>query len=39
LPVAERISERCLALPMYPELTDAQVRAVADALRQAITTG
>jgi len=24
---------------MYPELTDAQVRAVADALRQAITTG
>jgi dTDP-4-amino-4,6-dideoxygalactose transaminase len=36
LPVAERISERCLALPMYPELADDQVETVARALRQAI---
>jgi len=35
-PVAERLCERCLSLPMYPELTDDQIRAVAVALRTAV---
>jgi dTDP-4-amino-4,6-dideoxygalactose transaminase len=28
MPVAERVSSRCLSLPMYPELTDEQVEYV-----------
>jgi dTDP-4-amino-4,6-dideoxygalactose transaminase len=31
-PVAERASQRILALPIYPHLTDAQVERVADAV-------
>ncbi len=34
-PVTERLCERCLSLPMYPELTDEQINAVAEALRAA----
>ena len=34
-PVAERLCERCLSLPIYPELADDQVRAVVAALRSA----
>ena len=30
-PVAERLSRECLALPMFPELTPTQIRAVASA--------
>lgn len=33
LPVAERLCERCLSLPMYPELSDEQIDAVVSALR------
>jgi dTDP-4-amino-4,6-dideoxygalactose transaminase len=33
--VSERLSERCLSLPIYPELTDEQMQAVAAALRAA----
>jgi dTDP-4-amino-4,6-dideoxygalactose transaminase len=32
-PVAETVMGRCLSLPLYPELTEEQVRQVADALR------
>jgi dTDP-4-amino-4,6-dideoxygalactose transaminase len=32
LPVAERAAETCLSLPVYPELSDDQVRAVVEAL-------
>jgi dTDP-4-amino-4,6-dideoxygalactose transaminase len=32
LPLAERLCERCLSLPMYPELTHEQVDAVVRAL-------
>lgn len=32
-PVAERQAERILSLPVYPELTGAQLQAVADAIR------
>lgn len=35
LPVAERLSQRCLSLPIFPELTDAQIESVAEALRAA----
>jgi dTDP-4-amino-4,6-dideoxygalactose transaminase len=32
-PVAERAARECLSLPIYPELTDAQIDHVADAIR------
>jgi dTDP-4-amino-4,6-dideoxygalactose transaminase len=35
LPVTEALCQQCLSLPMYPELTDAQLVAVAAALRSA----
>jgi len=34
-PVSERLANRCLSLPMYPELTDVQLQFVVDTLRQA----
>jgi dTDP-4-amino-4,6-dideoxygalactose transaminase len=34
-PVTDRLSERCLSLPIYPEMTDAQQDAVVAALRAA----
>ena len=34
LPVTERLCERVLSLPLFAELTDAQQRAVADAIQQ-----
>ncbi len=33
LPVTERVAQDILSLPMFPELTDAQVGRVADAIR------
>ena len=33
LPIAERLCERCLSLPMYPELSDEQIEAVVKALK------
>lgn len=35
-PVAERAARRILSLPMFPHITAAQQRRVADALRQAV---
>src|SRR5262245_15731037 len=35
-PVTERAAERMLSLPMYPELTDAQVDYVSDAIEETI---
>jgi dTDP-4-amino-4,6-dideoxygalactose transaminase len=35
-PVAEMLMERCLSLPMYPELTAAQVEHTAAALREVL---
>jgi dTDP-4-amino-4,6-dideoxygalactose transaminase len=35
LPVTERFCERCLSIPLYPELTDDQLRAVTTVLRSA----
>ena len=33
LPVAERVADQCLSLPMYPGITSEQVARVADAIR------
>lgn len=38
LAVAERAAAEVLSLPMYPELTDAQVLSVVDAVRKAISS-
>src|SRR2546427_11954533 len=34
LPVTERAAAHCLSLPMFPEMTEAQVGRVADAVRR-----
>lgn len=36
LPVAERAAQEVLSLPMYPELTEDQVRSVADAVKRSM---
>ena len=33
-PVAEKAARECLSLPIYPELTDAQVERIAEVIRQ-----
>jgi dTDP-4-amino-4,6-dideoxygalactose transaminase len=38
-PVAERCSERMLALPIYPEMTGAQIEEVLDAVRRIVKGG
>lgn len=35
-PVSEQLAERCVSLPMYPDLTDAQVADVSQSLRKAL---
>lgn len=36
LPVAERAAEEVLSLPLYPELTEGQIRLVVDCLKEAL---
>jgi dTDP-4-amino-4,6-dideoxygalactose transaminase len=36
LPVSEQAAREVLSLPMYPELTEEQIRSVADAVRKAL---
>lgn len=36
LPVTEQVAGRCLSLPMYPELTEDQVRQVTEAVIRAV---
>jgi dTDP-4-amino-4,6-dideoxygalactose transaminase len=38
-PHAERLAQRALSLPMYPELTDAQIAYVADCIRAFFAQG
>jgi dTDP-4-amino-4,6-dideoxygalactose transaminase len=33
-PIAEKAAQECLSLPIYPELTDAQVQRVADVIKE-----
>jgi dTDP-4-amino-4,6-dideoxygalactose transaminase len=35
-PVAESVTRDIISLPIYPELTDAQVSEVVDSLRRAV---
>lgn len=35
-PVAERVAERCLSLPIYPEMSEAQILAVTEVIRQVL---
>ena len=37
LPVTERVADAILSLPMYPQLTDAEVAAVVAAIREFYT--
>jgi dTDP-4-amino-4,6-dideoxygalactose transaminase len=39
LPIAERVSTELLSLPMFPELTDSQIRTVADCVKQSLCAG
>jgi dTDP-4-amino-4,6-dideoxygalactose transaminase len=36
LPVAEEVAARCMSLPIYPEMTDEQVRLVAATIRETL---
>jgi dTDP-4-amino-4,6-dideoxygalactose transaminase len=36
-PVAEKIARECLSLPIYPEMTDAQIQRVADVIKEFFT--
>jgi dTDP-4-amino-4,6-dideoxygalactose transaminase len=36
LPEAEQAAREVLSLPMYPELTEEQIRSVADAVKDAL---
>ncbi len=36
LPVAEDVANRCMSLPIYPEMSDEQVRTVASAVKEAL---
>ena len=36
-PVTERACDEILSLPLYPEMSDAQARRVAEAVREALT--
>lgn len=36
LPVAEDVASRCMSLPIFPEMTDEQVRLVAATVREAL---
>jgi dTDP-4-amino-4,6-dideoxygalactose transaminase len=38
-PVAERCAEEFLSLPMFPELTEAQIRAVSAELKSCVSAG
>ncbi|MFA5072406.1 MAG: DegT/DnrJ/EryC1/StrS family aminotransferase [Nitrospirota bacterium] len=36
LPQAEKVAQEVLSLPMYPELTEAQIKEVADSIKKAL---
>jgi dTDP-4-amino-4,6-dideoxygalactose transaminase len=37
LPVTEAVAERCLSLPIYPELEEAQIRRIVGVIRSVLT--
>lgn len=38
-PISERIADRCISLPMFPEMTDEEVEFVINKTRQILMTG
>jgi dTDP-4-amino-4,6-dideoxygalactose transaminase len=36
LPVTEQVASRCLSLPIFPELEEAQVRRIVAVIREAL---
>jgi dTDP-4-amino-4,6-dideoxygalactose transaminase len=38
LPIAERVSTELISLPMFPELSDAQIRTVVDRVKQYVSS-
>ncbi len=38
-PVAEKAARECLSLPIYPELTDAQIQRVAEVVKDFFAAG
>ncbi|MEI6215084.1 MAG: DegT/DnrJ/EryC1/StrS family aminotransferase, partial [Desulfuromonadales bacterium] len=36
LPIAERVAEHCLSLPVYPEMPEESVRLVARIIREVL---
>jgi dTDP-4-amino-4,6-dideoxygalactose transaminase len=36
LPVSERVSSRCMSLPVFPEMTEEQVREVVGVIKEAL---
>jgi dTDP-4-amino-4,6-dideoxygalactose transaminase len=38
-PISEKIADELLSLPMYPELTDAQIDFVVEAVAEAVGSG
>ena len=36
LPVSEQVSERCMSLPIFPEMTDEQIERVAECLKKVL---
>ena len=38
-PISERMADRCISLPMFPEMTDEEVEFVISDTRQVLMTG
>ena len=37
LPISERVAQHCLSLPIFPEMTESQVKQVAKVIKEALS--